>query len=136
MSAVKTIGRRLFSRATMGAPLVLKGVGGFTAPPIGAGVPISGGASTSPESLVPSFVERTWKAIRSGTKSESEHRDFAWAKRSMMGGLDPDLAVMNSMSHQHRVLRQLDRNKDQFDRERSIRATIIKAMGGNPEDFE
>lgn len=54
----------------------------------------------------------------------------------MMGGLDPDLSVLNSMSLQHRINRQLDRDEETTRRHSGLRATIIRALGGKPEDFE
>lgn len=133
--AVKTVGRRLFAKATMGVPLALKN-GAVHIAGGGAGVPSTPPPPGMMDAAKMGFVEKVWKAVRTGTKTEQEHGELRWVRRNMMGGLDPDLSVLNSMSLQHRVSIQIDREKEIQVRQRSLRHRIITGLGGKPEDFE
>ncbi len=132
----KTIGRRLFARATMGMPLVLKGGLGpgnpTPAPPPFLGNMAQAGAAPTGKALL---ADKIYTAIWQKTKGEQEKRSLAYNRRQMMGGLDPDLAVLNSMSHARRVQIQIDRDQAMEERAKGLRASIIRAMGGNPEEF-
>ncbi len=136
--AVKSIGRRLFARATMGVPLVLTSGGASLAnqmpqgaPPIMGLAGATGMATTAKQALAEKIYQALWKR----TKPDEEARSVAYVRRQMMGGLDPDLAVLNSMSHARRVQIQLDREQEAMQRHKGLRASIIRAMGGDPEDF-
>lgn len=135
MSA-KAMGRRLFSRAAIGVPTALKFGGQHAPPPRGVaacGLP----AMPSVQDVAKAELRNNiWKAIRIKGREESDQQDTVYAKRMMMGGLDPDLSVLNSMSLARRVQIQVDRNAQAQDRQRGFRAWIIRSMGGNPEDFE
>lgn len=125
------ISRRLFSRGAVVAPLALGGpqhVPTLEAPYIG-GPPI-------PHSTSYNLSQKIWKAIRYGTKMTLERENARYTTRQMMGGLDPDLAVLNSMSLTRRVAIQLDREKAALERQNSLRNRIIRGLGGNPEEFE
>lgn len=82
------------------------------------------------------FMSKVFKALRSGVRSHEERRNTRYGLRIMMGGLDPDLAVLNSMSLARRARIQMDRDRSAMDAENSLRNKIIRSMGGNPEDFE
>lgn len=72
------------------------------------------------------------------------HRRWFWPRstafptdrRYMMGGFDPDLAVLNSMSLQRRVQIQMDRDKAAKDREKTLTAMICRRFGVDPEEFQ
>ena len=141
MSAVaKTLGRRLFARgAAVGVPMALKT--GFHGPPPSPsdGYPLgmNAGQALSPAMAAKqSLMQKIWDALRNGMRTHQEHENLRYVRRGMMGGLDPDLAVLNSMSLQRRVQIQIDREKSAREADRSIRHRIIKGLGGNPEDFE
>lgn len=134
--SAKSLGRRLFAKATMGVPTVLKFAAG-TAPPVTAryGDPtraVDVGGITADDVLRANI----WQSLRLKMRPEEERRDARYARRRMMGGLDPDLAVMNSMALQHRIVRQIERETAEKERHRSLRGIIISALGGKPEDFE
>lgn len=136
----KSIGRRLFARAAVGVPMALKGGAVNATSPMGVHPPptpaFGMGMQTAGEMAKQSFISKIWDSIRVGTRDQQEYGQLRWARRQMMGGLDPDLAVLNSMSLQRRVQIQIDREKEMQERERSIRHRIIRSMGGKPEDFE
>lgn len=137
MSAGKSLGRRLFARAVVGVPTALKfGAGPPHPPPSpGYGYPFAG-ATAGQVTAAEALREKVWKGLRLKMRPEEERRDARYVRRHMMGGLDPDLSVLNSVSLQHRIIRQIEREKAEQERHRGLRGTIIKALGGNPEDFE
>lgn len=135
---MSTLGRRLFARAAVGAPVALKigatgrtpvagvvdGYGGYPQPtPPG----MSGGGN--------SVANAIWTALSKQRRTEVELQTATEARRLLMGGLDPDLAVLNSMALQHRVIRQVDRAVAERDRSKSLRARIITMLGGKPEEY-
>lgn len=131
---MKTLGRRLFAKATMGAPLALSAP--QNVPSISGGMPLGGPPVQFGAGAQLSMVDKIWRAIRVATRPEREKESTRYVRRQMMGGLDPDLAVLNSMSHARRVAIQIDREKAALERQSGLRAKIIIAMGGKPEDFE
>lgn len=139
MSAAKLIGRRLFARgAVIGAPVALK-MGNLppAVPPTGGSlIGQSGMGGTAAEIAKQTFMSKVWDTVRRGLTTEREHANLRYVRRQMMGGLDPDLAVLNSMHLARRVQIQIDREKQHEQRERSIRHRLIRGMGGNPEEFE
>lgn len=140
MSAAKAMGRRLFARAAVGIPTALKmahapGLNRCAVPtPPAMGV--SGMSLSASEAGRQTFMQKVWSAVRSGTQSHQEYESIRNVRRSMMGGLDPDLSVLNSMSLARRVQIQLEREIRARDQERSIRHRIITGLGGNPKEFE
>lgn len=136
-AVVKTIGRRLFARATVGVPLALNlKHTGAAPPPMGGGYPVSGLSGMPADPVKMAFTEKVWKAVRIGTRPDQEHESLRYTRRAMMGGLDPDLAVLNSMSLARRVQVQIEREVSAREKDRSLRHRIIKGLGGNPEEFE
>lgn len=143
MSAVKTIGRRLFARAAVGVPTALKfSAGGLppTSPPppyaIGKNIGLSGSGMTAAQVAKQTAMDNAWRAIRVEHKTEREHEDMRSMRRHMMGGLDPDLAVLNSMSLQRRVQIQMDREKAVRDRGNTLSARILRRFGLDPEEYQ
>lgn len=136
--AVKSIGRRLFARATMGAPLALKGVVSMPnqasayPPPMPAGM----GVANAVDAEKFAFREKVFQRMRVDFRPEEEMNNARWTRRNALGGLDPDLSVLNSMSVGRRIQIQIDRDKAEIERQRSLRSRLIRMMGGNPEDFE
>lgn len=129
----RMLGRRLFARATMGVPLALKTVDGTT--PEGAfsprGLrPFSSGVE--PETK----FDLIWSAIHKATRVSRQQDQRSRRRAYLMGGLDPDISVLNSVATQHRIQMQIDRDQVRQERDNSITARIVRAMGGNPEDFE
>lgn len=129
---MKLLGRRLFSKATMGVPFALPTV---ASPAMLREVDGFMGGSVLP-SDTPTLANTIWRAIGSGMASTQQVANQRYTQRQLMGGLDPDLAVLNSMSVVRRVQLQVDREQVLLDREKSLRHKIIKSLGGNPEDFE
>lgn len=140
MSTVKTIGRRLFARAAVGVPTALKFSSGgpFPAapPPYPPSMGLSAGGMTAAQTAKQLAVDKAWRAIRVEHKTEREHEDMRSMRRHMMGGLDPDLAVLNSMSLQRRVQIQMDREKAVRDRGNTLSARIMRRFGLDPEEFQ
>ncbi len=137
MNTAKSLGRRLFARAAVGVPTALKlGAGGAHPPPSpGYGYPLGvgqGAQITAADTARASI----WQRLRLQMRPEEERRDVRYTRRHMMGGLDPDLSVLNSVALQHRIIRQIEREKAELERHRGLRAIIITALGGKPEDFE
>lgn len=141
MSVAKTIGRRLFARAAVGVPTALAVGGGghghlpsmiSAPPPIG----VAGGMNAAKSSTSFAMMEKVWGLFNKESKADREMYDRRSQRRAMMGGLDADLAVLNSMSLQRRVQIQMDREKAFHDHATGLRAKIIRRLGGNPEDFE
>jgi len=130
----KMLARRLFARAAIGVPTALKLGAGHPPPPSsGYGPPINVGGMDDAAMAV---REKVWGGLRLQMKPEEERNQLKWTTRNMMGGLDPDLSVLNSMALQHRVKRQVERDVATLKRHQGLRATIIRALGGKPEDFE
>jgi hypothetical protein len=141
MMTVKTIGRRLFSRAAIGVPTALKLGAHPGLPPstIGAGAGVAGvvgGNAYNPGDPKAAAMTQAWRAIRVEQKAEREFEDMRSMRRHMMGGLDPDLAVLNSMSLQRRVQIQMDREKAVRDRANTLSARILRRFGLDPEEFQ
>lgn len=133
---MKTIGRRLFSRAAIGVPTALKFGGDRPLTNSGRiGVPV-GGSPFASDNAKQIAVEKAWRAIRVEHKAERELEDMRSMRRHMMGGLDPDLAVLNSMSLQRRVQIQMDREKAVRDRANTLSARIMRRFGLDPEEFQ
>lgn len=136
----KAVGRRLFARATIGVPLALKGT--ISVPNMAAGGPpgipssLGGQTLTAVEAGKMALREKVWQRIRVDMRPEEEMNGVRWSRRQAMGGLDPDLSVLNSMSVVRRIQIQIDRDKETNEKSRSFRGRIIRMMGGNPEDFE
>jgi hypothetical protein len=137
---MKNVGRRLFARATMGVPLALNsyrnGVASAPPPPpsfVAGGIGM--GALESAKNA-PSFMDKVYRALRVETQVDQNVESFRNIRRHAMGGLDPDLAVLNSMSTARRVQIQIDREKAHRDKMQGIRARIIKSLGGDPEEYE
>lgn len=129
--------RRLFARATMGVPLALKGTIHASGGPMGLAGPVfGGGAMSANDTAKQVFQQKVWHKIRLDTRPDEDENGIRWMRRQAMGGLDPDLSVLNSMSVVRRIQLQIDRDKANNARSRSLRHRIIRAMGGNPEDFE
>lgn len=136
MSTIKAVGRRLFAKAAVGAPMALKGGAVGLAGPQTPTMGMSAASASAADIAKQTFFSKVYDHIRKGTRTEQEHGQLRWARRQMMGGLDPDLAVLNSMSLQRRVQIQIDRENQAQAEERSLRHRIIRGLGGNPEDFE
>lgn len=141
MSATKTIGRRLFARAAVGVPTALKfGAGSVlpSAPPYAPslGIMTAGAGMSAAHTAKQTAIDKAWKAIRVEHKTEREHEDMRSLRRNMMGGLDPDLAVLNSMSLQRRVQIQMDREKAVRERGNTLSARIMRRFGLDPEEFQ
>lgn len=141
MTAAKIIGRRLFARAAVGVPTALKmGAIGFPpSPPMGGSIGLSAGqvaGMTAAQVAKQTVVDKAWKAIRVEHKGEREREDMRSMRRHMMGGLDPDLAVLNSMSLQRRVQIQMDREKAVRDRGNTLSARIMRRFGLDPEEYQ
>lgn len=134
--SVKTVGRRLFARAAVGVPTALKFASGGHPPPApGYGYPPTlgqGATITAADSARASI----WQKLRLQMRPEEERREVRYSRRHMMGGLDPDLSVLNSVALQHRIIRQIEREKAELERHRGLRSIIITALGGRPEDYE
>jgi hypothetical protein len=81
-------------------------------------------------------ISNAYKAIRVEHKTEREHEDMRSMRRHMMGGLDPDLAVLNSMSLQRRVQIQMDRERAVRERGQTLSARIMRRFGLDPEEFQ
>ena len=138
MSA-KTLGRRLFARAAIGVPTALKFVGGGPLPSAPLYPPNIGMAPTgmaAAQVAKQAALDKAWRAIRIEHKAEREHEDMRSMRRHMMGGLDPDLAVLNSMSLQRRVQIQMDREKAVRERGNTLSARIMRRFGLDPEEFQ
>jgi hypothetical protein len=135
---MKTIGRRLFARAAVGVPTALKFSSnpGLPPPPAMALNAASAIGMTAAQSAKQSLVEKIYQACWKGTQDHQQTESVRSVRRSMMGGLDPDLAVLNSMSLSRRVALQIDREIQARERERSIRHRIITSLGGNPDEFQ
>lgn len=141
MSTVKAIGRRLFARAAVGVPTALKLSQGMPHPPPSSigGMPLMGAspARSAGDSLAKyAATDKALRAFRVEHKAEREHEDMRSMRRHMMGGLDPDLAVLNSMSLQRRVQIQMDREKAVRDRANTLSARILRRFGLDPEEFQ
>lgn len=138
---MKNIGRRLFAKATVGAPTAVKMASIGPTPPRGLA---ACGAVTAAAGLGPTEIakatlrSKVWDALRSNVeaKRESERASVADLRRAMMGGLDPDLSVLNSMSLSRRVSIQIDRELAYRESQKTLRAKIVRMLGGDPEDFE
>ena len=136
---MKAVGRRLFSKAVMGVPTVLKGGGGGA--PIGLNI---GGRGPPPQPaglLVGDSTKeiarsKIWNAIWKAGRERSAAQSWRETRRHMMGGLDPDLSFLNSMSVARRVQIQIDRQVAHAESQRTWQAKIVSALGGNPEEFE
>lgn len=83
-----------------------------------------------------SLREKVFRRIRIDMQPQEEMNGIRWQRRQALGGLDPDLAVLNSMSVTRRIQIQIDRDREENARARSFRSRIIRMMGGNPEDYE
>lgn len=141
MSAAKSIGRRLFSRAAIGVPTALKFGGSGALLPSQPPAPNmayagSNGAQTGVQVAKQAALNKAWAAIRIEHKSEREMEDLRDRRRYMMGGLDPDLAVLNSMSLGRRVQIQIEREKAVRDRANTLSARIMRRFGIDPEEFQ
>lgn len=136
--SVKTVGRRLFAKAAVGVPTALKFSSHAPAPPISSGMPLMGQAAgaTAAQVAKQTAVDKAWRAIRVEHKAEREHEDLRYQRRHMMGGLDPDLAVLNSMALQRRVQIQIEREKAVRDRGNTLSARIMRRFGLDPEEFQ
>ncbi len=131
----KAVGRRLFGKAAMGVPLALKGT-----------IQVANSASMYPppspmatdalDMAQASLREKVFRRIRIDMQPQEEMNGIRWQRRQALGGLDPDLAVLNSMSVTRRIQIQIDRDREENARARSFRSRIIRMMGGNPEDYE
>lgn len=136
----KTVGRRLFGRAAIGVPLALKGTIGVgnSAPmyPPPSGTAAMGHAIGGADMAKDALREKIWHRVRVDMKPEEEFNGVRWMRRQALGGLDPDLSVLSSMSVVRRIQIQIDRDKEFNERSRSFRAQIIRMMGGDPKDFE
>jgi hypothetical protein len=136
---MKSVGRRLFARAAVGVPTALTMGGGIGLPQATTPPPPSMGMNVGRaigDSSRDSLMSKVWDAFNKESKDERNAQDMRYIRRQMMGGLDPDLAVLNSMSLGRRVQLQIEREKAFQDRQRSLRSQIIRRLGGNPEDFE
>lgn len=139
MNAAKSIGRRLFSRAVVGAPIALKGTVSL---PNGASMhppqrpDVGGIAGAGVDAAKYAFRDKVFQRMRVDLRPEEELNSVRWTRRNALGGLDPDLSVLNSMSVVRRIQIQIDRDKAEGERQRSLRNTIIRMMGGKPEDFD
>jgi hypothetical protein len=139
---MRTIGRRLFSKAVVGAPTALAIRSGPPGPSIGdssgglafGGVPTIAGEASG--GLGAALRDRIYKALWASQREEGPARDRRNVRRYLMGGLDPDLSVLNSVALQHRIGRQIEREEREQERAKSIRARIVRALGGKLEDFE
>ena len=133
---MKSIGRRLFAKAAVGAPAMLKR--GEYRPVqearLAPGFPGELGPRMSSEKIA--LRNRIWGAIQKANRTVDRAAVMRDMRRNMLGGIDADLAVMNSMSLVRRVDIQIERNRARdFERE-NLRASIIRMMGGDPEDFQ
>lgn len=131
MSTAKTIGRRLFSRAAVGVPTALKFGGSSPGAP-----PLVQGFMAGSNPAQGAAVAHAYKAIRLEHKDERQFEEMRAMRRHMMGGLDPDLAVLNSMSLQRRVQIQMDREKAARERLNTLSARIMRRFGLDPEEFQ
>jgi uncharacterized protein YqgV (UPF0045/DUF77 family) len=139
---MKTIGRRLFARATVGVPLALKGTinvpntASMYPPPTSGMGSVGGVAATAAETAKYALRERVYQRLRIDMRPDEEAANVRYTRRNALGGLDPDLSVLNSMSVVRRIQIQIDRDKEANEKARSVRSRIIRMLGGNPEDFE
>lgn len=138
---MKPLGRRLFARAAVGVPTALKLSQGMPLPPPSViGMPLMGGQTAANASLAEiakgEAINKAYRAICVEHKTEREHEDMRSMRRHMMGGLDPDLAVLNSMSLQRRVQIQMDREKAARERGNTLSARIMRRFGLDPEEFQ
>jgi hypothetical protein len=144
MTTAKTLGRRLFARAAVGVPTALK----FSEQQLGSGQ-LSGSnlsrngcgmAVTAPftkgESAKAELRHKIWEALRVKARPEEEIMSVRRERRYLMGGLDPDLSVLNSMSLVRRAQIQIDREIEIREKAKGFRAWLVRSMGGNPEEFE
>lgn len=81
---------------------------------------------------------KIWKAIRKSERDGDrdfhlQHREYA---KQLLGGLDPDLYVLNSIPFARRVMMQMERDKLKIKETQSWKNKLVRALGGNPEDFE
>lgn len=136
MNAAKILGRRLFARAAVGIPTALKFSGQQLGSALGSNVAQNRCGSPIPTDAAYSLRGKIWEALRAQSRPEQERLSVRHERRLMMGGLDPDLAVLNSMSLARRVQIQIDREIEIREKSKGLRAWLIKSMGGKPEDFE
>lgn len=132
----KALGRRLFSRAAVGVPTALKFSSGGGMIPSAPHIGGIGIAQTGMNAARDSAISNAYRAIRVEHKAEREREDMRSMRRHMMGGLDPDLAVLNSMSLGRRVQIQMDREKAVRERGNTLSAIILRRFGLDPEEFQ
>jgi hypothetical protein len=136
----KNIGRRLFSRGAVGVPVALGLPSVATVIPQPPPSPnfynstLTGAEAGS--SISRSLIGRAWDIFSKESHADRQQQEIRWQRRNMMGGLDPDLAVLNSMSMGRRIQIQMDREAAYRAQEQSLRLSIFLRLGGKREDFE
>lgn len=134
----KKMGRRLFSRGSLMAPVVLvTQTDGSSPMPPSRGVGLRqalGGESTlnDPKEVIRGKVRTALHNERRRTET-SEHRKYA--QRYLCGGLDPDIACLQSLPYSTQVRMQLDRQEMEAQTRKGLVARIAQFFGADPDEF-
>src|SRR5229473_86902 len=93
----KTITRRLFSRATLAAPVALApSTYALSGEMSGGGVPYAGDLFGTAEQVLQNKV---WNAVHKRSRVHKHEKNRKRVMRNLMGGLDPDIAALGSLPY-------------------------------------
>ena len=79
--------------------------------------------------------DKIWKAVRSTRKKDKRADNRVNLTRHLMGGLDPDIACLQSLPYTTQVRMQVDRCMQEEVARDSLVARVAKMFGANPDDF-
>jgi hypothetical protein len=127
----KKMGRRLFSRGSLMAPVALatQNDGGFIGRPE-SGSPLIGGIGGSDAVRM-----KVWETLRKERRKDEFRENRRHVQRYLCGGIDPDIACLQSLPYSTQVRMQADRQEADERKRRGLIARIAIMFGADPDEF-